>query len=202
MSWSIHSNGRTYSALEAALLEAVREHILMFCSSIDEGPTAPDNTYPGKEQNCIKIGAATGNGTKLSWVSEAKSDFFLPGEAIQTSDMKVWGQTQAGVFGSSVATAVAAGLAGSLIYCERLLATQGTSSAPKEIPMDLKSSSNMKNAFKNLAMGTENSKFVQPWPHLTPQDDKPLVWDENYDPDRTMATRQKLEAFVNFIKNY
>ncbi|RYP40703.1 hypothetical protein DL768_010602 [Monosporascus sp. mg162] len=205
MSWSINSNNDSYRDLDKALLGAVNGGIVMFCSSIDEGPTAPDNTYPGKEQNCIKIGAATGNGARLSWVSETKSDYLLPGESIQhSSQTKLWGNTQSGLFGSSVATAIASGLAGVLIYCDRLLhvAQRGayTSASPNGAQEPLKSSSSMRNAFKNLAKATESNKFVQIWEHLPLDENELLVWDDEYDPDGTDATKQKLKEFMNMVK--
>lgn len=153
MSWSIGSN-LPLCELEAALDEAHKERIIMFCASIDEGPTAVDRTYPGKNANCIKIGASTWSGARLSWVSESNSQFLLPGEApplktaaslasslgkksvaggsntvaatassaaAAAAASMASGYPHRGLFGSSVATALAAGLAGVLLYCDRLL---------------------------------------------------------------------------------
>ncbi|KAK4225133.1 hypothetical protein QBC38DRAFT_457589 [Podospora fimiseda] len=135
MSWSINPRPETTKGLEEALNAASGDKIIMFCSSIDEGPTTMlDTTYPGKSGKCIKIGAATGFGTKLSWVSEANSDFLLPGESLQpAADLKLWGDHHPGSFGSSVSTALAAGLAGVILYCDRLVGTHVTKrSLPKE----------------------------------------------------------------------
>lgn len=143
MSWSI-SGRNVHDRLEEALREAARQQIIMFCASIDEGPSSVDKTYPGKTGNCIKIGASTGTGAKLSWVSESNSQFLLPGEAPHqtAAESGRWSQSQQqhppymGSFGSSVSTALAAGLAGVLMYCDRLLEsenvnTNGVDTAPE-----------------------------------------------------------------------
>ncbi|KAF2275928.1 uncharacterized protein EI97DRAFT_458926 [Westerdykella ornata] len=194
MSWSIRSDDRQHKGLDEALQDAANQGISMFCSSIDEGPTAPDNTYPGKNTSCIKIGAATATGTVLSWVSESKSDFLLPGESPQlTPETKLWGKLEAGLSGSSIATAVAAGIAGVLIYCERLLAPRD----PRG-PDPLRASNNMKNAFKNLSKN--DRKFVPIWRYLPKlSDQEQLVLDEKYNPDKTNETREKLKAFIDSL---
>ncbi|CAK7209195.1 hypothetical protein SEUCBS140593_000413 [Sporothrix eucalyptigena] len=140
MSWSI--NGRDIlNKLEDALREAARQQIVMFCASIDEGPSTADTTYPGKAGSCIKIGASTGTGAKLSWVSDSNSQFLLPGEVPikKSADSSRWSQGQQqnppymGSFGSSVSTALAAGLAGVLIYTDRLLESDNLSSGSSDV---------------------------------------------------------------------
>ncbi len=72
MSWSITVNSAKQTSLDSALTEAQTNKIVMFCSSIDEGPTARDLTYPGNHGQVIKIGAATAKGGRLSWVSRVQ----------------------------------------------------------------------------------------------------------------------------------
>lgn len=207
MSWSIKSSS-VLPELEEALQAAVNNRIVMFCASIDEGPTTVDKTYPGREANCIKIGACTGMGAKLSWVSETTSQFLLPGEIPQqVSEPTTHFQ---GSFGSSVSTALAAGLAGVLLYCDRL-----TSSIKKVSPLELTSArtgslqvdplrnkGKMAEAFGRLSRGTEYNKFPQVWDYL-PQgsDTKPLMWNERSNPDQTKATQEKVEYFMRTVKS-
>ncbi|CAK7226324.1 hypothetical protein SCUCBS95973_006163 [Sporothrix curviconia] len=132
MSWSI--NGRDIlSKLEDALREADRQKIVMFCASIDEGPSTADTTYPGKAGNCIKIGASTGTGAKLSWVSDSNSQFLLPGEVPTHKSADTNRTPYMGSFGSSVSTALAAGLAGVLIYTDRLLDSENMSTGSSDV---------------------------------------------------------------------
>lgn len=79
MSWSISDGRSSVTKLEEAIKAANNANITMFCASVGEG-AATDNAYPGKYHRCIKIGASTGNGDRLSWVSDSNSDFLLPGQ--------------------------------------------------------------------------------------------------------------------------
>ena len=217
MSWSIKASG-VLTGLENALQAAVNERIIMFCASIDEGATAIDRTYPGKEGNCIKIGASTGTGAKLSWVSESNSSFLVPGEAPQqASEPTAWSHPHLGSFGSSVSTALAAGLAGVLLYCDRLIETPKTPIVPlgaggmpmtpgrshnfKEVDF-LRSTGKMVEAFKYLSKGTELNKFPQVWDYLpVASAAEPLVWNTKSYPDQTVKTKLKLEDFMKRVKS-
>ena len=171
MSWSIDTS-KPHTRLENAIMEANKKRIIMFCASIDEGVTALDNTYPGKMDSCIKIGASTGTGAKLSWVSD--HDFLFPGEVPKpaASETNLWTSSHVGSSGSSVSTALAAGLAGVLLYCDRLAGTlpipidpnpsgrEGTVSTTNKANSEiekvdpLRHLSNMSIAFTYLSRGT------------------------------------------------
>lgn len=235
MSWYI-KEGHTAS-LDTALRDAVLKNIVLFCSSIDEGATSTDKTYPSKVQDCIKIGASTDTGARLSWVS-ADSDFLLPGDyrhgsigddshdlssqKTGSSASAAWAQSTDeghGSFGSSVSTALAAGLAGTLLFSDRLYRATCPDSAVEvresfnaavmspgllaqsamEAEVEhLRRSGVMKNAFDNLSVKTE--KFPQVWDHFPSMDDgQPLAWDE--DDTRAMdKVMTKLGEFVRFLK--
>ncbi|KAK1252160.1 hypothetical protein MKX08_003347 [Trichoderma sp. CBMAI-0020] len=197
------------------IISMTRDRIVMFCSSIDEGATAIDHTYPGRNKNCIKIGACTGTGTKLSWVSDAHSDFLVPGEANHlTLDSELWNQHHIGSFGSSVSTALAAGLAGVLLYCDRLIETPkesidstDTNAMPDALgkvksskAVDyLRSQGLMTEAFQRLSKGTE--KFLQIWDYLRPEDIETLIWNEQSHPDETNQTKSKIQDFMKQLKH-
>ncbi|KAK3399636.1 peptidase S8/S53 domain-containing protein [Sordaria brevicollis] len=169
---NMHSmNSNVIHPLDQALSDAVLNQIVMFCSSTDQGPTAVDNTYPGRNPSVIKVGASTGQGAKLSWVSGSKSDFLLPGEATMHTPYG-YGPNHGGTAsGSSISTALAAGLAGVLIYCERLLNSEALDSS---LPMKdgkgqtdgLRAAGKMKEAFEHMSKGTELSKFPQVWDYV------------------------------------
>jgi hypothetical protein len=194
MSWSIRSK-EPLNLLINALNKASSEKIISFCASIDEGAAAIDNTYPGKVEACIKIGASTGTGSKLSWVSERESDFLLPGEALHHGS-----DIHAGTFGSSVSTAIAAGLAGVLLYCDRLIDLKEPSAAQKynkndpERPLDkLRNTGSIRAAFKKLSSGTELNKFPQVWDHFPSGN---LQWNDGAYPKETEDTFKILKEFM------
>ena len=171
-------DGPGTGALNVALGKAQAAGILMFCSCIDRGASAADNTYPGKSNCCIKIGAATASGEKLPWVSGDKSEFLLPGENVQPAEADAWSHSQSGPFGSSIATALAAGLAGVLLYCNRLIGCETTASTQDAGEVEeLRDTGNMRNAFKSMA---PRDNFVEVRNSLEPLFKNPqdIVWNK------------------------
>ncbi|KAK1779759.1 hypothetical protein QBC45DRAFT_325176 [Copromyces sp. CBS 386.78] len=212
MSWSIHSGGSTIKELESALKKAVDKKIVMFCSSIDEGPMVDDNTYPGRTGHCIKIGASTGDGARLSWVSANNSDFLLPGdESVHvkrqngqsgTGSRRGYGSEVPAGGSSMVSTALASGLAGVLLYCDRLTRS---SMAPSESALglnDLQSLAAMRRAFKTMAAKSEDHKFLRVWKFVPLHWESPhdLKWNTDSHPKDTEETRKVLMEFLNKLK--
>lgn len=228
MSWSIDPEKNIIQPLDDALNEASRRKIVMFCSSIDEGPMVDDHTYPGRISACIKIGASAGDGAKLSWVSANRSNFLLPGDETVHVGRHSSGHGTSGnggrlgagygnelpTAGSSISTALAAGLAGVLIYCDRLI---HLSADPDEHdgPVNFQASGKMKAAFETMASETEDKKFLQVWKYVPLQLDptktdevrvgsktarppppSPLKWNYGSHPELTRATKKKLIAFL------
>ncbi|PYI24833.1 subtilisin-like protein [Aspergillus violaceofuscus CBS 115571] len=214
MSWSINSN-RALTHLNDAIGRAEKNQIIMLCSAIDQGSHVRDNTYPGKNKNCIKIGASTVTGERLGWVSKDACDFLLPGENVslprrRSSSSSQSGPTahpQAGPYGSSVSTALAAGLAGALLYCERLLTgpapEAGTTSSTTSDPVlpyrdQLRGLGQMKVAFGNLAKGGDD-KFIQVADHFR-EEFRSMVWNER-DVEDADDTRRRLQQLTATIVN-
>ncbi|KAJ5637415.1 hypothetical protein N7490_007294 [Penicillium lividum] len=122
MSWTVNSNSG--HAFKAAIERAAKAKILMFCAASDKGK-GKDINYP---HNCspndtIRVGAVKASGQVWEWVPEPeKLDIGLPGHDVlmkhdlpQGSDFKLESHT-----GSSVATALAAGLAALILECVKL----------------------------------------------------------------------------------
>ncbi|KAJ5875169.1 uncharacterized protein N7473_012516 [Penicillium subrubescens] len=122
MSWTVNSNNR--QAFKAALDRAIKAKILVFCAASDKG-TGRDINYP---HNCspndtFRVGAVKASGQIWEWVPEPeKLDIGLPGHDVlmkqdlpQGNDFRLESHT-----GSSVATALAAGLAALILECVRL----------------------------------------------------------------------------------
>lgn len=140
MSWTISSR-LPYSKENQGLVDELKaaddDGILMFASASDQGGNNNERILPGACDGweCIRIGGASNEGDTLPWVNSDWSDYCIPAKEILFRDHKTdsfFTET-----GSSLANACAAGLAGALLYCDRLL----------EVPKsrrDLHSSSNMK----------------------------------------------------------
>ncbi|KAL4921648.1 hypothetical protein BDW62DRAFT_114630 [Aspergillus aurantiobrunneus] len=122
MSWTVNSNTR--GAFKAAIERAAKAKILMFCAASDKGK-GKDINYP---HNCspndtFRVGAVKASGQIWEWVPEPeKLDIGLPGHDVlmkhdlpQGNEFKLESHT-----GSSVATALATGLAALILECVRL----------------------------------------------------------------------------------
>ncbi|PNP51300.1 hypothetical protein THARTR1_08057 [Trichoderma harzianum] len=116
MSWTIESNsaeGQEIKQLKDAISSAENKNILMFCSADDKGAISSDHCYPNAWKKSLLIGAANETGSMCDWVPahQASEMFIFPGLNIPFSP---WIDAPDNFeSGSSVATAIAAGLAGS-----------------------------------------------------------------------------------------
>lgn len=113
-------------AFDNAIRKAHLKNILMFCSAIDQGKFE-DFTYPhaSNPNSTFKIGAATATGVTPDFVSDKDLKFIFPGHEVvlgspydDVSDRRFLGF--ASHTGSSVATALASGLAALVLECVRL----------------------------------------------------------------------------------
>ncbi|KAJ4395834.1 hypothetical protein N0V93_000048 [Gnomoniopsis smithogilvyi] len=122
MSWTIPVP-TTDSAASQLFQEAVREacdsKVLMFASSPDRGQYTT-HVYPSSMQSdrIFRIGAASADGVRFSSTDKAV-DFIFPGVDVDVSSTNgaALSDLERKITGSSVATALAAGLAGTIIYC-------------------------------------------------------------------------------------
>ena len=123
MSWTIERTDENKSdifALEQAVQDAANKRILMFCAASDGGPVS-DRSFPARsvKEVLFKIGAATEEGSKWKWVGDATHiDFIFPGHKVvkeRYSEAPI--QSCNLLTGSSVATAIAAGLAALVLDC-------------------------------------------------------------------------------------
>ncbi|KAK4221818.1 hypothetical protein QBC38DRAFT_461075, partial [Podospora fimiseda] len=212
MSWFINSSA-DLPGLFNALRSAENSGIAMFCASIDEGGMAPDNTWPGRSKSCIKIGACTGDGDKLSWVSEKNSSFLFPGDApiSVVGNKDQWSPHRPMLAGSSVATARAAGLAAILLYCDKLIKSQDTDNKlqppsgggdvnkPKGQEIHPSGNNKLEEAFTTLCGGPDSpNKFPRVWLYMP--DPQSLKWDNSSYPEETKETRLKLVEFLSKLR--
>jgi len=138
MSWSIKQDETDKS--QKGHLNRLREALtpqknckkpLLFCSAPDIGQSSTKNRYYpfgcDEIQNIFKIGAATADGSTHRWTGH-EVHYILPGEKvlIRKEGEVDPGEGDCPKTGSSIATALAAGLAALIIHCVRLGAIYST----------------------------------------------------------------------------
>lgn len=172
MSWTIpipKDPDPAQKLFEDAVREACRRNVLMFCSSPDGGQFVNILDYPSAVQRdkMFRIGAAHDYGS-ASESTDRGVDFILPGVNVNTN-------TATPATGSSVATALAAGLAATIIYCFKISALAAKTQTQTMSSDDLLRRNNreqrlqkifnhaeMKNAFNSIGTVTP-SRFIQVW---------------------------------------
>ena len=161
----------------------------MFCSAPDEGKFADSAHYPSGpwRDKFFRIGAATASGAVFDWTPEDGITYVLPGvdvileqAAKMTFDTNSLRNVPLRMFefketGSSVATALAAGLAAMIIYCVKasILATKIYDQThgwemgllPDKAAGDIARPDEMKRAFARLGKPTSNN-FIPVWDEL------------------------------------
>ena len=134
MSWTIFNDPKHHNAdlarLETALDGAFRKNILVFCSAPDIGALGSADLSRYCPFGCsslsgkiFKIGAAKADGTMYPWAGDSGSvNFILPGHNVEYREDDKTNEVDENIpkTGSSVATALAAGLAALIIHCVRL----------------------------------------------------------------------------------
>ncbi|KAL7937004.1 hypothetical protein V8C35DRAFT_213161 [Trichoderma chlorosporum] len=188
MSWTIDppEDEEERRLLDAAIVEAANADILMFCSASDKG-AKQNATYPSKATTKIfTIGAATASGAADPWVGNLGNiNFTFPGTKVEMDGPRNGTDTSSReVTGSSVATALAAGLAALVLYCVQvrlLLATdQDKQKARRDFHL-LKKHDYMMKALKDIGTTEEsNHKFIEVWEVFG----KKVEEKERYDQDR------------------
>lgn len=180
MSWTISAESSKDSLEKKQIANAVgrayEEGICMFCTSNDGGHFIKD-TYPAFEnrEHVLRVGAANADGTPFSWAGSVDDlDYILPGvDVVKRKPGYCGGQLKENInamdtnTGSSVATALAAGLAAMILSCAKMTAA---ASNPEKVGIDehaiksLQHRTNMKAALDNLDL-TKN-KYIQVWRSL------------------------------------
>ncbi|KAM0408542.1 hypothetical protein ACHAPD_012018 [Fusarium lateritium] len=182
MSWTLpmENSQNADNPVRSVLQQAINGNVLMFCSAPDKGkftgadyPSAP---FPTK---FFRIGAANADGTVFNWTPEDIT-FILPGVHViedqirRKSSISTQGTVSQEHTGSSVATALGAGLAAMILYCLKAsilgikIANRNSDAIPA-IPAErlkqIKQRDAMRGAFESLGSLTSH-KFIQVWEEL------------------------------------
>ncbi|CAG2007421.1 unnamed protein product [Fusarium graminearum] len=138
ISWTVqlqkdekHDNSADINRLENAISLATTNGILVFCSAPDIGRASKETLesyYPfgckRSSTDLFKIGAAKADGVSFAWMGHDETvNYILPGHKVaprETDNLPEEDDTPKA--GSSVATALASGLAALIIHCVRLAA--------------------------------------------------------------------------------
>ncbi|KAL9566297.1 hypothetical protein ACKAV7_009656 [Fusarium commune] len=166
MSWTIDppKDDRERQDLENAIVEAANANILMFCSARDKGAHNTP-TYPSKATGKIfTIGAANSSGASVDYVGNASElSYIFPGDKVEVDS----GRTPPEIVdGSSVATALAAGLAALILYCiqVRIFLAKDSKQKAREAYRKVKQYEGMVKAFDAIETTKEsNHKFLKVW---------------------------------------
>jgi hypothetical protein len=174
MSWTIDppeddNQNQDVADLESAISDAAKANILMFCSASDQG-ARHTSSYPSKATNKIfKIGGADATGAVYKGVGDIDSvDFIFPGKLVEGECL---GNTVTRNFkyltGSSVATALAAGLAALILYCAQVRILRSPTPQKDKARRDfqiLKKHDKMMEAFRNIgATPASKHKYLKVW---------------------------------------
>lgn len=171
MSWTIDppKDDRERQDLENAVIEAANANILMFCSASDKG--AHDvQTYPSKAATgkIFTIGAANSSGASVDYVGNTSGlSYTFPGDRVEVDSGPNRKTPPEIVDGSSVATALAAGLAALILYCIQVrvfLAKDSEKQKAREAYRKVKQHEWMVKAFDTIETTKEsNHKFLKVW---------------------------------------
>ncbi|KAI1387302.1 uncharacterized protein F4822DRAFT_279022 [Hypoxylon trugodes] len=219
MSWTIpmpEGKSKEKDEMSKVLQKAVDRNVLMFCSSPDRGKFT-DLDYPSgfQRDKFFRIGAARNDGTVFNWTPEDGISFVLPGVDVVknqlgsgTSSREVTKRITDFEYetGSSVAAALASGLAAMIIYCVKVsVLALKTANANKGHILGMGISSNdatriteyeaMKFAFTQLGEMTTNN-FIPVWERLDPV--SKMLEDAQA---RRMGQEETIEQFSRFASS-
>ncbi|KAK6538520.1 hypothetical protein TWF694_010100 [Orbilia ellipsospora] len=129
--------------------EADDAKILMFGAASDQD-SASDICFPAGSKHCISIGAAKETGEMCTWVRGSQVEYTCPGYKIPFSK----GNRSPVSYhsGNWVATAIASGLAGLILYCDILVNRKPDSK--------LQSREGISGAFSRMASISRDGKFL------------------------------------------
>lgn len=155
-------------ALHRAIEKAKSHNILMFCSAADDIQLLGRESLPfSAASDCIfRIGATLPKGQRDPTSEDVKTiSYFFPGNQVAKARNPRSSKPVEYHDGSSVSTALAAGLASPIIYCTNVVKTYHGDSRPfTDWVLKLRSHKNMRTAFDNINyQDYEDRKFLPVW---------------------------------------
>ncbi|KAI0468787.1 hypothetical protein F4859DRAFT_523984 [Xylaria cf. heliscus] len=217
MSWQIKKpdENQERKDIDDALRSAISRGILMFCSSGDQGYLEEGSSYPSSYEKdmILRIGAATTYGKGRESTPE-HPHYLLPGHEVV--ERKPKGLKGEAFTGSSVATALAAGLAALVFQCIKLGAIYTLTADAKDLAehkinirdTEFKATGSkstavrhMKAAFTKMGLNEHNSKFIEVWKLLESDPDMEIKWKVWTPKQRLLAIAKIGQSMVNARTN-
>lgn len=119
-SWIIKTDHKGAEKFKAAIHKATQQGVLVICATADVGAHDSGETWPANFANVISISASNEYGLPMPW-SVRDVDAMLIGDQIKTSGPGYMSLGEdARESGSSIATAIAAGLASLCLFLARM----------------------------------------------------------------------------------
>jgi hypothetical protein len=112
------TDGRRRRKLENAVNAAKREDIVIICSTADKGNNT-QQIWPAQYDGTISISASDIHGKITDWSSSTKAAYSFLGKDVCANKIPFM-KSQSTISGSSVATAIAAGVASAILACCRI----------------------------------------------------------------------------------
>ncbi|KAL6790254.1 hypothetical protein GGI42DRAFT_218651 [Trichoderma sp. SZMC 28013] len=155
-------------ALQKAIEKAKARNILMFCSAADDIQLLGRESLPfSAASDCIlRIGAALPKGQRDPTSEDFNTiSYFFPGNQVAEARNPRSSKPVEYHDGSSVSTALAAGLASLIIYCTNVVKTYYDDSRPfTDWALKLRNHKNMRTAFDNInSPDYDDKKFLPVW---------------------------------------
>lgn len=178
ISWTLaRPSGNLRADFDEAMRYAISKNVLMFCSCRDGDYHDTIDYYPAafRQDAVIKVGAAKGNQKPCDFAGQIKNlDFLFPGVDVLRGNASSGQRTETG---SSVATALGAGLAALILCCVRIAQFHAPDDSISNVKVmaDLHNRDAMVKAIKSFGMSSSEAtgrKFVEVWRKLDEINDK------------------------------
>ncbi|EWZ96832.1 hypothetical protein FOWG_04078 [Fusarium oxysporum f. sp. lycopersici MN25] len=176
MSWTVKEtveNRDGVNTFRQAIKDALDAGILLFCAAADTGAIA-EVEYPWSfdQRRIFRIGAATADGRVWGPTGNPQSlSFILPGHKVVSRNPHREGALPDDFeerTGSSVATALAAGLAALILHCVNLAVVHGkehpsTTAVSAEDLERLANHDDMYNVLRGIGLDEGQQRFIEVW---------------------------------------
>ncbi|KAL2871407.1 S8 family peptidase [Aspergillus lucknowensis] len=185
MSWTIcktKENQKGINDLDNAVRSALDAKILLFCAASDSGAmTGTEYPWAIDPTRIFKIGAATADGRPWERTGDPQSlTFIVPGHKVVSRNPHHESAIPRDFeenTGSSVATALAAGLTALVLHCIRLGAIQAENEMQQEGQVSptairpaqfqiVKDPDSMRNVLRRIGLDSTTHKFIEVWNHF------------------------------------
>jgi hypothetical protein len=201
--------------LEKAIDEAVKANILIFCSASDQIEEDAKDSLPYRRapSYVFRIGAALPHGQSAPETEDkGKIDYFFPGTQVAEDFNPQGSKVPRYHDGSSVGTALAAGLASLIMYCAAIM-REYTKARPEEgralagqeyyakVAAALQNRENLKQALNNIGSGNKpDDKFLEVWREFGAATDKMAALATKGNDTGDERNRKKMEELDELVR--